>query len=57
MEDEMLRVKIVGANVNLEEVVTGVVCALKGKKLDNGSFEVNIYEISIYGLCDCLIIK
>lgn len=43
LEDEMLRIKIVGDKIDLSEIVTGVVCALLGKKLDNGTFKVEDY--------------
>lgn len=40
LEDEMLRIKIIGDNVDLTKIVTGVVCGLIGKKLDDGTFKV-----------------
>ncbi|XP_008546832.1 DNA polymerase delta subunit 2 [Microplitis demolitor] len=40
LEDEMLRIKIVG-DVDFSEVVTGVVCALMGKTLEDGSFKID----------------
>ncbi|XP_015110005.1 DNA polymerase delta small subunit [Diachasma alloeum] len=40
LEDEMLRIKIVGPKVEISDVVTGIVVALLGKKLEEGTFEV-----------------
>ncbi|XP_063971976.1 DNA polymerase delta subunit 2-like [Diachasmimorpha longicaudata] len=40
LEDEMLRIKIVGPKVEISDVVTGIVVALLGKKLEDGTFEV-----------------
>ncbi|KAH0560763.1 DNA polymerase delta subunit 2-like [Cotesia glomerata] len=39
LEDEMLRIKVVG-DVDLSGIVTGVVCAMLGKTLDDGSFKI-----------------
>ncbi|XP_034940691.1 DNA polymerase delta subunit 2-like [Chelonus insularis] len=40
LEDEILRIKIIGDKVNISEIVTGVVCAVLGKTTSDGSFEV-----------------
>ncbi|XP_043261650.1 DNA polymerase delta subunit 2-like isoform X2 [Colletes gigas] len=36
LEDEMLRVKLVGNRMNVQDVVTGIVCAVLGHELENG---------------------
>ncbi|XP_028047859.2 DNA polymerase delta subunit 2 isoform X2 [Monomorium pharaonis] len=40
LEDETLRVRLVGNHLNIQEVVTGLVCAVLGHELDNGTFWV-----------------
>ncbi|XP_011304282.1 DNA polymerase delta small subunit-like [Fopius arisanus] len=40
LEDEMLRIKIVGPRVEISEIVTGIVVAVLGQKLEDGTFEV-----------------
>ncbi|XP_066590364.1 DNA polymerase delta subunit 2-like [Prorops nasuta] len=40
LEDMMLRIKLVGNNVNINEAVTGTVCAVLGSEQQDGSFEV-----------------
>ena len=40
LEDEMLRVKLVGNHMNIQDVVTGIVCAVFGHELESGAFEV-----------------
>ncbi|XP_031826588.2 DNA polymerase delta subunit 2 [Nomia melanderi] len=40
LEDEMLRIKLVGENVNLKDIVTGVVCAIQGNENSDGTFKV-----------------
>lgn len=42
LEDEVLRIKLVGNHVNIQDVVTGVICAVLGQELKNGAFSVNI---------------
>lgn len=42
LEDEMLRIKLVGENINLKDIVTGVVCAIQGNKNNDGTFKVII---------------
>lgn len=46
LEDEMLRVKLVGNHMNIQDVVTGIVCAVFGHELESGAFEVNIDILS-----------
>ncbi|KAL2742450.1 DNA polymerase delta subunit 2-like isoform X1 [Vespula maculifrons] len=40
LEDEMLRIKLVGKLVDLESIVTGVVCAVLGSEEKDGTFQV-----------------
>nr|XP_012137743.1 PREDICTED: DNA polymerase delta small subunit-like isoform X2 [Megachile rotundata] len=40
LEDESLRIKLVGNHMNIQDAVTGVVCAVLGHELENGSFLV-----------------
>ncbi|XP_017887566.1 DNA polymerase delta small subunit-like [Ceratina calcarata] len=40
LEDEMLRIKLIGEKVNLKEIVTGVVCAILGNENSDGTFTV-----------------
>ncbi|XP_029032509.2 DNA polymerase delta subunit 2-like isoform X4 [Osmia bicornis bicornis] len=40
LEDEVLRIKLVGNHVNVKDVVTGVICAVLGRELENGAFSV-----------------
>ncbi|XP_015592070.1 DNA polymerase delta small subunit [Cephus cinctus] len=40
LEDEMLRVKLVGDKVNIKDIVTGIVCAVLGHEKADGTFEV-----------------
>ncbi|CAK9803682.1 DNA polymerase delta subunit 2 [Anthophora plagiata] len=40
LEDEMLRIKLVGNHMNIQDVVTGLVCAVLGHKLENGAFSI-----------------
>lgn len=40
LEDEMLRIKLVGEKVHLEDIVTGVVCAVRGNENNDGTFTV-----------------
>ncbi|KAL0118236.1 hypothetical protein PUN28_009112 [Cardiocondyla obscurior] len=40
LEDETLRVRLVGNHMDVQEVVTGVVCAVLGRELENGTFLV-----------------
>lgn len=42
LEDETLRIRLVGNHVNIQEVVTGLVCAILGHELENGTFWVYI---------------
>ncbi|XP_076170035.1 DNA polymerase delta subunit 2 isoform X2 [Ptiloglossa arizonensis] len=36
LEDEMLRIKLVGNHMNIQDVVTGIVCAVFGRELEDG---------------------
>jgi len=43
LEDETLRIKLMGNHIDIQEVVTGLVCAVLGHELENGTFWVYIY--------------
>jgi len=45
LEDETLRIRLVGNHVNVQEVVTGLVCAILGHELENGTLWVYNYVI------------
>lgn len=40
LEDENLRVKLVGNHMDIQDFVTGCICAVLGHELENGSFSV-----------------
>lgn len=40
LEDETLRVRLVGNHIDVQEIVTGLVCAVLGHELENGNFWV-----------------
>ncbi|KAK0093510.1 hypothetical protein PV326_013375 [Microctonus aethiopoides] len=40
LEDGTSRIKLVGSKVVIAEIITGVVCGILGKKLEDGSFDV-----------------
>ncbi|CAL1686556.1 unnamed protein product [Lasius platythorax] len=40
LEDETLRIRLVGNHANIQDVVTGLVCAILGHELENGTFWV-----------------
>ncbi|XP_011866402.1 PREDICTED: DNA polymerase delta subunit 2-like [Vollenhovia emeryi] len=40
LEDETLRVRLAGGHMDVQEVVTGLVCAVLGRELENGTFWV-----------------
>ncbi|XP_043261760.1 DNA polymerase delta subunit 2-like [Colletes gigas] len=40
LEDEMLRIKLVGEQVDIKNIVTGVVCAIVGNENNDGTFMV-----------------
>lgn len=42
LEDETLRIKLVGTHKNIQDTVTGIVCAVCGHELENGAFLVSI---------------
>lgn len=44
LEDEMLRIKLVGDRVNINEIITGVVCAVLGHKTELGTFDVRLLD-------------
>lgn len=46
LEDETLRIRLVGNHANIQDVVTGLVCAILGHELENGTFWVYIYIIN-----------
>lgn len=41
LEDETLRVRLVGNHMSSQQVVTGLVCAVLGQELENGTFQVD----------------
>lgn len=45
LEDKTLRIKLVGSHMNMQEVVTGLVCAVFGHELENGTFWVHMQLI------------
>lgn len=47
LEDETLRVRLVGNHMDIQEVVTGLVCVVLGHELENGTFWVYAYIISL----------
>lgn len=47
LEDETLRVRLVGNHMDIREIVTGLVCAVLGRELENGTFWVYTYVISL----------
>ncbi|XP_076248112.1 DNA polymerase delta subunit 2 [Calliopsis andreniformis] len=40
LEDEVLRIKLVGNHMNIQDVVSGITCAVLGHELENGTFSV-----------------
>ncbi|XP_031826431.2 DNA polymerase delta subunit 2 isoform X2 [Nomia melanderi] len=40
LEDNSLRIKLVGNHMNIQNVVTGIICAVLGHQLENGAFYV-----------------
>lgn len=50
LEDEMLRIKLVGEQVDLKQIVTGVVCAVLGNENSDGTFMV-ILILEKYNCC------
>ncbi|XP_012284253.1 DNA polymerase delta subunit 2 [Orussus abietinus] len=40
IEDETIRMKLVGNHINVEETITGTICAILGHETDEGSFWV-----------------
>ena len=46
LEDEMLRIKLVGDRVDMKEIITGVVCAVAGHKTEQGTFDVRYYFVN-----------
>ncbi|XP_017758195.1 PREDICTED: DNA polymerase delta small subunit-like [Eufriesea mexicana] len=40
LEDEMLRIKLVGEQVDLKQIITGIVCAVLGNENSDGTFMV-----------------
>jgi hypothetical protein len=47
LEDETLRVRLVGSHMDVQEIVTGLVCAVLGHELENGNFWVYTCVISL----------
>lgn len=45
LEDETLRVRLVGNHMDVQEMVTGLVCAVLGHELENGTFWVYTYWV------------
>lgn len=48
LEDETLRIKLVDNHINIQDVVTGIVCAVLGHELKDGELSVNIFFYTIY---------
>lgn len=40
LEDETLRIKLTGNHMNIQSIVTGIVCAMLGRQQENGTFWV-----------------
>lgn len=40
LEDEMLRIKLVGEQVDIKQIITGIVCAVLGNENSDGTFMV-----------------
>lgn len=40
LEDETLRIRLVGNHMDIQEIVTGLICAVLGHELENGTFWV-----------------
>uniref|UniRef100_A0A0C9Q851 CG12018_0 protein n=2 Tax=Fopius arisanus TaxID=64838 RepID=A0A0C9Q851_9HYME len=49
LEDETLRVRLVGDHMDVGEIVTGLVCAVLGRELENGCFWVQ--DFCFPGMC------
>ncbi|XP_008546764.1 DNA polymerase delta subunit 2 [Microplitis demolitor] len=49
LEDEMLRIKLIGSNINSKEMVTGLICGVLGYKCSGGVFYVKSYCMP--GIC------
>lgn len=47
LEDETSRVRLVGNHVDMQEIITGVVCAVFGHETETGAFWVYIHIIRI----------
>ncbi|KAK0082614.1 hypothetical protein PV325_010117 [Microctonus aethiopoides] len=43
LEDEMMRIKLVGNRIDPKEIVSGLVCTVLGHRYDNGTFWVEDY--------------
>jgi len=54
LEDKTLRIKLVGNHMNMQEIVTGLVCAVFGHELENGTFWVYMQLIYVQ---ECSIIN
>lgn len=42
LEDDMLRIKLVGNHCGIKDMVTGLVCAIVGKEREDGTFDVRL---------------
>ncbi|XP_044586496.1 DNA polymerase delta subunit 2-like isoform X1 [Cotesia glomerata] len=49
LEDEMLRVKLVGSDLNHKEMVTGLICGVLGYQSSGGIF--NVKDYCVPGIC------
>lgn len=47
LEDETSRIKLIGNHMNIQEIITGVVCAVFGHETENGTFWVYVHAITI----------
>lgn len=43
LEDETSRIKLTGNHMNIQDIVTGLVCSVLGHEQENGTFWVYIY--------------
>lgn len=47
LEDETLRIRLVGNHIDMQEIITGVVCAVYGHETETGAFWVYIHIIRV----------
>ncbi|CAG5088811.1 Similar to POLD2: DNA polymerase delta subunit 2 (Bos taurus) [Cotesia congregata] len=49
LEDEMLRIKLIGSDLNHKEMVTGLICGVLGYQSSGGTF--NVKDYCVPGIC------